>query len=116
MNYDIKISTYRPLDLIGKNDHNLTLVWQFGIDCNDKQSCADVDKIVLLQIGGNKAGGSKTWPSSMHQASHTQPPTSSTAMHAATAHLNKVRPQYARPSGSPFSMPRSQLSKPLAGN
>jgi hypothetical protein len=54
MNYNIKISTYRPLDLIGKNDHNLTLVWQFGIDCNDKQSCADVDKIVLLQVGGNK--------------------------------------------------------------
>ena len=53
MNYNIKISTYRPLDLIGANNHNLTLVWQFGIDCNDKESCADVDKIVILHIDGN---------------------------------------------------------------
>jgi len=51
MIYNIKITTFRPLDLIGQNDHNLSCIWVFGIDCNDPKTLDDVDSIQHLQIG-----------------------------------------------------------------
>ncbi len=55
MKYSVKISTYRPLDLTmsADNEHNFNLMWQFGIDCNDKKTIEDVDSIQVLEINGD---------------------------------------------------------------
>lgn len=54
MKYAIKISTFRPLDLamFADNEHNFNLIWQYGIDCNDKATLTDVDSIQVLEING----------------------------------------------------------------
>lgn len=52
MTYNLKISTFRPLDLTlsADNDHNFNLIWQYGIDCNDSDCIDEIDSIQCIEI------------------------------------------------------------------
>jgi hypothetical protein len=54
MKYNLKITTFRPLDLtvFADDEHNFNLIWQFGIDCNDPKTIKDVDRIQVLEVNG----------------------------------------------------------------